>query len=185
MRKTVLTFGLIAGAIMSAMMLLSMPFLEQIGYDRAEIIGYTTMVLAFLLVFVGVKSYRDNVAGGTITFGRAAAVGALIVAVSAVCYTVTWQALYYWISPDVQTKVEDMMIVRAREKGGTPEAIDERIAEANRYAAMYKNPAVNVAFTFLEPLPVGLVVVLVTAGIVRRKRPDDEPVFAGAVGARN
>ena len=71
MKKTVLTFGLISGAILSAMMLATLPFLDRIGFDRGEIIGYTSMVVAFLLIFFGVRSYRDNVAGGTVGFGRA------------------------------------------------------------------------------------------------------------------
>ena len=79
MKKTVWTFGLIAGGILSAMMLLTMPFIDRIGTDHGEVIGYTTMVLAFLLVFFGIRSYRDNVGGGTVGFGRALAVGSLIV----------------------------------------------------------------------------------------------------------
>jgi len=69
MKKTLLTFGLISGAILSAMMLITIPFHAAIGFDRLEIIGYTSMLLAFLLIFFGVRSYRDNVAGGTVRFG--------------------------------------------------------------------------------------------------------------------
>jgi amino acid transporter len=186
MKKTVLTFGLIAGAILSAMMLLTIPFGTKIGWDHMEVVGYTTMVLAFLLVFVGVRSYRDNVAGGTISFGRAVAVGALIVAIASVCYTATWQVIYYGgLAGDFQKVFHAQMVERAKTKGGTPEEIAARIAEADRFVANYQNPAVNVAFTLLEPLPVGLVIVLVSAGILRRKRGDGEPAFAGAVAARN
>ncbi|MFI5244520.1 MAG: DUF4199 domain-containing protein, partial [Gemmatimonadales bacterium] len=81
MRKIVLTFGLIAGGILSAMMLLTLPFQDRIGFDKGEVIGYTTMVLAFLMVYFGVRSYRDNVAGGIVTFGRALMVGLMITAV--------------------------------------------------------------------------------------------------------
>src|SRR5688500_19890895 len=95
MQKTVLTFGLIAGAILSVMMLATLPFMDAIGFDRGEVIGYTTMVLAFLLIFFGVRSYRDNVAGGSVSFGRALAVGSLIAVVASVCYVVTWQIIYY------------------------------------------------------------------------------------------
>ena len=77
MKRTVWIFGLISGAIVSVMMLAVLPFQHSIGFDRSAIIGYTTMVLAFLLIFFGVRSYRDNVAGGTIGFGRAMAVGTL------------------------------------------------------------------------------------------------------------
>jgi hypothetical protein len=91
MRRIVLTFGLIAGAILSVMMLVAMVFKDQIGFDRAAVIGYTTMVLAFLMVFAGVKSYRDNMAGGSVTFGRAFKVGLLITLVATVCYVATWE----------------------------------------------------------------------------------------------
>jgi Protein of unknown function (DUF4199) len=75
MNKTVLTFGLISGAISAAMMLITIPFVDKIGFDKGEILGYTTIVLSALLVFFGVRSYRENVAGGRLTFGRGFAVG--------------------------------------------------------------------------------------------------------------
>lgn len=86
MQKIVLTFGLIAGAILSAMMLLTLPFMDKIGFDKGEVIGYTTMLLAFLMVYFGVRSYRDNVAGGSVAFGRAFLVGLSITLVASVCY---------------------------------------------------------------------------------------------------
>ncbi len=95
MKKTVLTFGVISGLISSVLMLTTMPFMDRIGYDRGEIVGYTAMVLSFLLVFFGVRSYRDNVAGGNLTFGRGFTVGLLITLVSCVFYVATWQVIYY------------------------------------------------------------------------------------------
>ena len=169
MRKTVLTFGLIAGAVLSVMMLVTIPFIDSIGFDRAEVIGYTTMVLAFLLVYFGVRSYRDNVAGGSVSFGRAFAVGALIVAVASVCYVATWQIIYYKLTPDFMGKYQAHVVEQARAKGESQAAIDKRVAEIQGYVAMYSNPAMNVAITFLEPLPVGLVFALVSAGVLRRR----------------
>ncbi|HKU77493.1 MAG TPA: DUF4199 domain-containing protein, partial [Pyrinomonadaceae bacterium] len=81
MKKTVLTFGLISGAILAAMMVVTMPFVEQIGMDRGMVIGYTTMVLAFLLVFFGIRSYRETIGNGQISFWRALGIGLLIVVV--------------------------------------------------------------------------------------------------------
>ena len=87
MRKIVLTFGLIAGAILSAMMSIALLFQDQIGFDKGAIFGYTSMVVAFLMVFFGVRAYRDNVAGGKVTFGRALKVGLLIMAVAVLLIT--------------------------------------------------------------------------------------------------
>jgi hypothetical protein len=92
MRKIVLTYGLIAGAILAVTFLVSLAFHDAIGFDRGMVVGYTSMVLAFLLIFFGVRSYRDNVAGGQVGFGRALAVGALIGVVASMCYVLTWEA---------------------------------------------------------------------------------------------
>jgi len=110
MRKIVLTFGLIAGAILSAMMLITLPFHDQIGFDKSLIIGYTTLVLAFLLIFAGVKSYRDNVSGGSVSFGRALVVGLSITAVASVCYVATWQFVFYRITPDYLEKYTEYAV---------------------------------------------------------------------------
>jgi hypothetical protein len=170
MRKIVLTFGLIAGAILSAMMLITLPFMDRIGFDKGAIIGYTTMVLAFLMVFFGVKSYRDNVVGGSVTFGRAFKVGLMITAVASVCYVATWELIYYRLAPDFGDKYAAYTVDKARRSGATEAQIAEKTKQATAFNEMYKSPLVNVAFTFLEPLPVGILFTLVTAGVLSRKR---------------
>lgn len=170
MKKTVLTFGTISGAMISAMMLLTIPFMDRIGFERGEVLGYSSMVLAFLLIYFGVRSYRDHVAGGMISFGRALKVGALIAAVASGWYVATWQLIYYRLTPDFVVKYQAHAIDKARADGETEEQIAKRQADMAKFAELYKNPAVNVAITFLEPLPVALVMALVSAGLLNRQR---------------
>jgi uncharacterized membrane protein (DUF485 family) len=180
MKRTVWTFGLISGAILSAMMLLTIPFMDEIGFDRGMVIGYTTMVLAFLLVFFGVRSYRDNVAGGSVGFGRAFTVGALIALVASACYVATWQVVYFKFQPDFLEKMQAHRIEKAQANGDTPAEIQAQVVEMEKFAEMYQNPAINAAITFLEPLPVGLVFALVTAGVLSRRRRREAPGLAAA-----
>ena len=182
MKKTVLTFGLIAGAILSVMMVITIPFHEEIGFDRAEVIGYTTMVLAFLLIFFGIRSYRDNVAGGTVSFGRAFAVGALIAVVASVCYVVTWEIMYFnFMDRDFVAKLQAHAIEEERAEGKSEAEIAKLEADMIKYAGWYENPAINAAITFVEPLPVALVVALISAGVLsRKKREGADPVLARA-----
>lgn len=170
MRKIVLTFGLIAGAILSVMMLITMPFHDQIGFDRGLIIGYTTMVLAFLMVFFGVRSYRDNVAGGSVTFGRAFGVGLLITIVASVCYVATWQFIYYRLVPDFGDKYAAHAVEEAKKSGATDAQIAAKTREMEEMNQKLKKPLVNIALTFLEPLPVGILFTLITAVALSRKR---------------
>jgi hypothetical protein len=170
MKKTVWTFGLISGGILSAMMLLTIPFMDEIGFDRGMVIGYATMVAAFLLVFFGVRSYRDNVAGGEVGFGRALAVGSLIALIASACYVATWEVIYFNFAPDFVERMQAHTVEKARAAGESPEAIQAKIAEMEKFAEMYRNPAINAAITFIEPLPVGLIFALVSAGILSRRR---------------
>lgn len=170
MRKIVMTFGIIAGAMLSAMMLMTLPFQDRIGYDNGMIIGYTTMVLSFLMVYFGVRSYRDNVAGGRVTFGRAFLVGLGITVVATVCYVGTWQVIYHRVAPDFVEKMAAHVVEKARAEGKSEAEVAAKAAEMEKFSDMYKNPLVNIAFTFLEPLPVGILFTLVSAGVLSRKR---------------
>src|SRR5215212_990880 len=140
MKKTVLTFGLISGAISSVLMLTLMSFIDQIGFDRAVIVGYTTMVLSFLLVFFGIRSYRENIGKGQISFGRALGVGLLIMLISCVCYVVTWEIVYFNFMPDFGEKYTAYMIENARASGASPEQISKQVEQMKSFKQMYDNP---------------------------------------------
>ena len=178
MQKIVLTFGLIAGAMLSAMMLLTLPFLDKIGFGTGEVIGYTTMVLAFLMVYFGVRSYRDNVAGGRVGFGRAFVVGLTITFIASACYVATWEVIYYKFAPDFVDKYASAMVEKVKKSGASDAQIAAQLKEMQEFKEFYKNPFFNVAMTFLEPLPVGLLFTLVSAGIVSRRRRTDAAAAA-------
>ena len=169
MKKTVLTFGLIGGAILAAMMFATLPFMDKIGFDTGEIVGYTTMILAFLLVFFGVRSYRENVGGGQITFGRAFAVGILITLVACVCYVVAWEIIYFKFMPDFVDKYAGYMVEKVRASGASQQVIDAKLEQMKSFKAMYDNPFINAAITFVEPFPIGLIVTLISAAFLRKK----------------
>ena len=162
MKKTVWTFGLISGVILSTMMAITVPFEHEIGYDHALVVGYTTMVLSFLLIFFGIRSYRDNVGGGAVGFGRAFAVGALIAAIASVCYVATWEVIFFKFEPDFMDKYTARAIEQVKASGASEAVVAQRTAELTRQAELYKNPLVNVAMTFIEPLPVGLLIAFVS-----------------------
>jgi Protein of unknown function (DUF4199) len=169
MRKTVLTFGFISGAVSSVMMLLTLPFIDTIGFDHGEILGYTLIIASLLPVYFGIRSYRDNVAGGTVTFGRALLVGLLISAISCLCYVITWEFIYFKLAPDFGEKFSAYAIEKVRKSGGSPQAIAETTQQMKMFKEMYDRPLVNAAITFLEPFPIGVVVSAISAAVLRRR----------------
>jgi hypothetical protein len=181
MKKIVLIFGLISGFISSALMLLTVPLVNNgtINNHNGEVIGYTAIFLSFLLVFFGIRSYREN-AGGTISFGRAFSVGILITLISCVFYVATWELVTIKLVPDFMDKYAAGEIASMREKGATETAIAAKKKEMEAMKVMYNNPLINAAMTFIEPFPVGLLVTLVSAGILRKRNPT---LAAGAAQA--
>jgi hypothetical protein len=169
MKKTVLTFGLISGAISAVLMLATVPFADKIGFDKGEIIGYTTIVLSALLIFFGVRSYRENVSGGRLTFGRGFAVGIMITLLSSLCYVATWEVIYFKFMPDFGDKYAAHMIERAKASGESQDKIEKQTREAQQFKEMYNKPVNNIALTFLEVFPIGLGATLLSAAVLRKK----------------
>jgi Protein of unknown function (DUF4199) len=166
MKKTVLTYGLVSGVIGAALLLAHVPFMD--GSSKALIVGYAGIVLSALVILVGVRSYREKVGKGKISFGRGFAVGILIALISAACYVAAWEAVYY-SSPAIADHIFDKQVEQLRATGAPQEKIDETAREVESFKKLYANPFVNVAFTFVEPFPVGLLMTLISAVVLRRK----------------
>jgi hypothetical protein len=169
MKKTVLTFGLISGAISSVMMVATVPFAHSIGFNKALIVGYTTIVLSFLLVFFGIRSYRDNVGNGQITFTKAFAVGISITLISCMFYVATWEILYFNFMPDFMDNYGAHTIEKLKASGASPEAVELQVQQLQKFKEQYKNPLFNSLMTFIEPFPVGLGITLLSAAVLRKK----------------
>jgi hypothetical protein len=169
MKKTILTFGLISGVLSSLMMVATVPFRDKIGFDQGYIVGYTAIVLSFLLVFFGIRSHRDNVGNGQITFSKGFAVGISITLISCVFYVVTWEVLYFTVLHDFMDKYGAYMVAKLQASGASPAAVQAQLQQVRKYKELEDNPLTNAAMTFIEPFPVGLVITLISAAVLRRK----------------
>ncbi|MGJ5818372.1 DUF4199 domain-containing protein [Paludibaculum fermentans] len=183
MKKTVLTFGLIAGLIVSVLMGGSLLLADKIGTGHSMALGYTIMVASFLLIYFGVRSYRDNELAGQISFGRAFACGILITLITTVCYVAMWEILYFNFMPHFMDSYWAAQIKKVQASGLDPATTAAQVAEIQHSQQLYQNPLVNIAYTFMEPLPVGLLITLISAGVLRRKGPAEPRSAAGVVTA--
>lgn len=177
MKKTILVFGLISGALSSLMMVATVPFVDKIGFDKGEYVGYTAIVLSFLLVFFGIRSYRDNVGNGQITFAKGFTVGIAITLISCVFYVVTWEVLYFTVMHGFMDKYSTYMVEKLKASGASAAAIQAEAQQMEKYKELYENPFFNAAMTFIEPFPVGLIITLISAAVLRKK-PQSQPAQA-------
>ena len=174
MQSIVLKHGLIAGGILIVAFAVTLP----LGV-HSEVVGYTSMVLAFLLVFFGIRAYREEL-GGAIGFGKAFQVGILITLVTCAIYVVSWEIVYWGFWPDFLDQYNAHALAKLRAAGATEAAIREAQAKMASFAKLYANPLFNVGMTFLEIFPVGLIMTLVSAAILRRKQAPGAPAVAAA-----
>ena len=170
MKTTVLKFGLISGALAAALVVVWSILMSPGWAKWGEVIGYSGILVAALVIFFGVRSYRENVGGGAIGFGRALGVGLLIALVSAFCYMLTWELLYFVFMPDLPEKLKICMTAKVQASSPTPEAAAAAVAKISDMLKYYDNLLTSMPLVFMEPLPVGLLVSLISAAILRRKK---------------
>lgn len=171
MLHTILKYGVIAGLVVGGFM-----FATFLGFDGMPPlkygmwIGYTTMLIALSAVFVGIKRHRDVDRGGVIDFWPALGVGLGISFVAGVFYMVAWEALQAITHMDFAAAYSQAMLESERAKGASAEALAKMSAEMDAFKVMYADPLFRLPMTFVEIFPVGLLVSLVSAALLRNPR---------------
>lgn len=171
-KKIVLGYGALAGAVIIGSIMLSMSLGggEESALSALQWIGYLIMIVAFGVIFVGVKRVRDQELGGIIRFRTAFAIGLGITAVASVVYVGIWEvnlAVTDYAFIDQYTA----SVLAAREAdGASAEEMQTLAAEMETMREQYGNPLFRLLITFLEIFPVGLLVSLIAAAVLRNSR---------------
>lgn len=175
MKKNVIVFGLISGLILTVLMVTStvMCYRNE-NFEGNMVLGYAAMLLAFSLIFVGIKNYRDKFNGGLISFGKAFKVGMFMALIASSMYVLVWLVEYYVFIPDFMDKYIPHVMNAAREDGATAAELEKKAAQMADFKEMYRNPLFVVLISYFEVLPIGLAVSLICAWILRRNRKDGE-----------
>lgn len=171
MFRNILLYGVIAGVVVGALMLcVTVPLMDHVSGGLGMIIGYATMLVALSAVFVGVKRYRDIDLGGVIGFWPALGMGIGISFVAGVFYVAAWELTQAVTHMDFGHDYAKFMIAQAKAEGATGAKLAKAIADANTFATQYNNPLYRWPMTFVEMFPVGVLVSLITAALLRNSR---------------
>ncbi|MEQ1923452.1 MAG: DUF4199 domain-containing protein [Pyrinomonadaceae bacterium] len=174
MKKVVLTFGLLGGLIISGLVWGTATLVDRgvIGFDRLEIVGYSSMIIALSMVFFGIKSYRDNYAEGRLRFWKGVQVGMLISLIAGVLYwggAVSYGLANPGFDERFMQKFTELKVGQLQQQGAPQEKIDSAKAEVDMMAGLFKSPILFFLICMVEILPVGFIVTLISAGLLRRK----------------
>lgn len=172
MRKSVLVFGSISGIISAIWICVAMNFLDHCNPENMAtgmLLGYASMLVANIFLFIGVRNYRDKFNNGVITFGKALGVGLLIALVAATFYVVSWEIYYFGTDSNFLDLFREAQLKQWKASGMSEAQIALELKHFNEFAKNYQNPLFNSAITYMEILPMGVLCALITALIVRRK----------------
>jgi hypothetical protein len=172
MLSLILRYGSVAGLIVGIPMVWRMLAAKPGDDDPlgGMLVGYLVMIVALTAVFVGVKAYRDKVLGGAIRFLPALGVGLGISAVAGVFYVAAWEIAMAFSSFDFIAFWKTSMIDSAKARGATGEELQKAIADAEAFVTWYRNPLYRMPITFVEMFPVGVLVSLISAAVLRNSR---------------
>ncbi|HEX7917230.1 DUF4199 domain-containing protein [Rudaea sp.] len=171
MSHIILRYGVLAGLIVGIPMFGSIVLLHgHISLTWGMIIGYTTMLIAFSLVFVAIKRHRDSDLGGVIRFWQAFGLGLGISAVASVVYVVAWEAVLATTQMDFIGQYATAVIEKKKASGVSAEALAKFTAEMEAMKADYANPLYRLPMTFIEIFPIGALVSLIAAALLRNRR---------------
>jgi hypothetical protein len=170
MKKVILVYGLISGTIAAALLMGTMSLYESetLPHENGEIIGYSGMLISLSLIFFGIKSLRDNHLGGSITFWKGSLVGLLIALIASSMYALGWEITYQNMDPEFFQKLMGPYY-ESMKAGLSGAALEEKEKEIARFIEYYKNPVIRFGMSLVEILPVGIVLTLISAGLLRKK----------------
>ena len=170
MLRIVLIYGIVGGLIVGVPMAFgTLTMAEDTVPENAALYGYLSMLLAFTMVFVGIKHYRDKVLGGVIGFAPALGVGLGISAVASLFWVVGWE-LTLASGFDFGSAYAEMVAAAARERGASAAELEAARAEAAEFLRMYSNPLFRLPITFVEMFPLGALISLISAALLRNSR---------------
>lgn len=185
MRRTMLTYGAVVGAVAIAAMVVGMSIGGPEDMSSGSmLVGYLIMLAAFALIFPAVKGFRDREQGGVIRFGQAVKLGLGITAVAGVIYVIGWEVYLVATDHAFIDQYQEAQVRMLEEKGLSAEELEAGKARVAAQMESYRKRFVRMPITFTEPLPVGILVSLIAGLVLRRSEalPEAQPPAAGADG---
>ncbi len=163
-------YGVISGTIAIISMLLGFAASDSQGFFSSEYFGYLIMLIALSMIFVGIKRYRDTVLGGVIKFLPALGMGLTIAAIASAMYVVIWEIHLFTTDYAFINNYVAGVIEAKKASGASAADIERMVAEMNELKTSYARPYFRIPMTFLEIFPVGLLISLVSAAILRNPK---------------
>jgi hypothetical protein len=173
MFATALKYGAIAGVIVISVIVAGIVLSREHAnghFLSSQWLGYLVMVVALSMIFMAIRDYRNRRLGGVIRFLPAFGMGLLVAAIAGVFYVAGWEMYLAATDYTFMDNYVAGMIEAKRAAGLTGAELDKYVAGLEEMKVMYRNPLMRMPMTFLEIFPVGLLIALISALVLRNPR---------------
>jgi hypothetical protein len=171
MFRSILNYGALAGLLVGIPTFASFVILAENHPSGAwgMALGYSIMLLGLSMVFLAIRRRRDEL-GGVIRFWPALGMGLAISLVAGIFYILAWEASMAVSNVDYIGAYIAETIAEKRAAGASAAELAAFSAEMAQFKAQYANPLFRIPMTLTEILPVGVLVSLVSAGLLSNAR---------------
>jgi hypothetical protein len=168
--RIALKYGLIGGMILAGMVATMMLLIgDTSDFEKGESVRYIFITAAFMMIYLGIREYRDKKMGGAITFNITFRTGLLITIIASACYAIAWLVYFNFIDESFTDRYTMFMTEKIKAGDKSPSEIENEITLFSENMSNYKKPGIMGLYTFLEVFPIGLVISVLCGLLMKRK----------------
>jgi hypothetical protein len=172
MPTRIIAYGVLWGLLLSVMNFAPIPFSDKLNFAWWRKTGDALLIIGSLSAYFGIRSVREDVTGGYISFKLSVKIGLWITLVASTVCLFTWLIIFYQVSPDFPSAYGLDVINRMRSANKSDFEIRQAQELMMFYNGMLRHPMLNLLIIFIKPIPVGIVATLLSAANLFKKNPE-------------
>lgn len=160
--KATLNSGLILGLALVIYTLL-LYFLDQ-SFNRT--LGYVSVVILAVGLVIGIKSFRDDVKGGVLSYGQGVGAGTVIGLYAGIVVAIFTYLLYTVIDPDLMGKLLTFTEEKIIESGSVPENMMDQVMDQRK---MFLKPWILAVGGVINNVFFSLIIALIASIFLKKE----------------
>lgn len=176
--KTIFKYSFWAGMVIVFFAFINIFFIDMKpeNFDTAEVVGYTSMVLSMLLIFLALNEFRQQQPNQQVSFKKAMQIGLAISAIAGVLFGIYNWVYVSFVNPEFMDQYFNYYIENIRNSGDSQAQIDAHIQQLEAEKAMFQSPIIQFITMFMTEFLIGLVISLIAALIESKRKVNHQSV---------
>lgn len=163
-KTSLFSHSLLWGAILGIILVVYSLILYFLDQSTNKGLGYVTWIIIIVCLFYAMKSYRDSVNQGTLSYGNAFVIGLLVAIIAGFISSVFTYIQFRFISPEIIDKMLQMTEDKLMSKGMSDDMIEKSIEMSKKFMT----PIIMSIMGFIMTVIIGGILSLIIAAIAKK-----------------